>query len=257
VTLLQVRVEGGVALLTLDDPDRRNVLGAELADSLIATVAELESRDDVAVLVLTGAGRAFCAGADLADLLAAADGDVGGVQKVYDAFGAVAEFPRPTIAAVNGPAVGAGLNLALACDVRVAGRSARFDSRFLTIGIHPGGGHAWMLERLAGPQTAAAMLLFGEVVGADDAARRGLVWEVVDDADLVPASLRLAARAAEASPVLLRDMKATLRSAPGLSTRAPALAMETERQLESLRRPEAAELIGRLRAAISSPRPAR
>lgn len=250
-SLVGVTVAAGVAVVTLDDPDRRNVLGAALATELVAAIEGVEGRPDVRAVVITGRGRAFCAGADLSDLLAAGDGDDAGVRLVYDAFGRVAECALPTIAAVNGPAVGAGLNLALACDVRVAAASARFDCRFLAIGIHPGGGHAWMLERLVGPQTAAAMLLLGEVVGAADAVRRGLAWAMVPDEDLLTESLRLAARAGTAQRELLRDMKETLRATPHLPTREEALAVETRRQLDSLRRPEAAGLIAGLRSAIS------
>ena len=97
------------------------------------------------------------------------------------ASSASARSPLPTIAAVNGAAVGAGMNLALACDVRLAGRSARFDTRFLQLGLHPGGGHTWMLQRIAGPQAAAAVVLFGEVLDGEEAERCGLVWRCVDD----------------------------------------------------------------------------
>ena len=126
--------------------------------------------------MLTGEPPAFCSGADVAALgsLVASSRTTASAARsrsIYEGFLRVLRSPLPTVAAVNGPAVGAGLNLALACDVRLAGESARFDTRFLRIGLHPGGGHAWMLDRAVGPQAAAAMVLFG--AAARRAARRG------------------------------------------------------------------------------------
>ena len=109
-------------------------------------------------MIVTGAGKAFCAGADLTALGAATED---GLRVIYDGFLAVANCTLPTIAAVNGAAVGAGLNLALAADVRIAGPAALFDPRFQKLGIHPGGGATWMLQRAVGPQVARASLLFG------------------------------------------------------------------------------------------------
>ncbi len=122
--------------------------------------------DGVGAIVVTGEDPAFCAGGDLGELAAA---DPATLHTVYAGFLAVAECPLPTIAAVNGAAVGAGLNLALACDLRLAGPRARFDARFLSLGLHPGGGYTWMAQRVLGPQGAAALTLFGEVVDAAEA----------------------------------------------------------------------------------------
>src|SRR5690606_10735426 len=138
----------------------------------------LESDGTTRAVVLTGSGSAFCAGADLTQLGEAREE---GLLRIYEGFLRVARSPLPTVAAVNGPAVGAGMNLALACDLRVAGTSARFDTRFVDLGIHPGGGHTWMLRRLVGPQTAAAMLLFGERLDGPAAEAAGLVWRCVPD----------------------------------------------------------------------------
>ena len=140
--LVLVERHGGTAVLTLNAPRRRNVLSAELVDAVgraaDGIVADPESR----CIVVTGAGPAFCAGAELSTLEAAADGDFARVRVVYDGFLRILHSPLVTIAAVNGPAVGAGLNLALACDVRLAGEDALFDSRFAKLRIHPGGGNA-------------------------------------------------------------------------------------------------------------------
>src|SRR5690606_25054318 len=143
-----------------------------LVDEIVAAFDAIEGDDGVGAVVVTGAPPAFCAGAALGDL----DGTQReGLRRIYEGFLRVARSPLPTIAAVNGAAVGAGMNLALACDVRVAGARARFDTRFLQLGIHPGGGHTWMLQRAVGLQAAAAMVLFGEVLDGAEAERIGLV----------------------------------------------------------------------------------
>jgi enoyl-CoA hydratase len=203
---------------------------------LTAAFDEVESRTDVTAVVLTGAGPAFCAGADLADLLAGADGDPGPVRRVYGGFDRVRRSPLVTVAAVNGPAVGAGLNLALVCDLRIAAASAWFDCRFLGIGLHPGGGHLHMLQRLVGPQTAAAMVLAGRRVDAAAAQSAGLVLDVVADDRLLAAAADLAGRIAGAPRELVLTTKRSLYDEPGM-TAGQAMALEEERQLWSLHLP--------------------
>jgi enoyl-CoA hydratase len=139
-----------------------------------------------------------------------------------------------TIAAVNGPAVGAGLNLALVCDVRVVAQSARFDCRFLQLALHPGGGHTWMLQRLLGPQGAAAMLLAGEALDGEAAVRRGLAWSCVDDSQLLDEARRLAAASADAPPAVVEMIKGSLRSVANVSTHAEAVEREIGPQLRSI-----------------------
>ena len=144
--------------------------------------------------MVTGTPPAFCAGANLGNL---ADGRRGAASAaIYEGFLRIARSPLPTLAAVNGAAVGAGMNLALGCDVRLAARRAKFDTRFLQIGIHPGGGHTWMLRRIAGPQAAMAAVVFGEVLDGAEAERVGLVYRCVDDDALLDAAHAMAARAA-------------------------------------------------------------
>jgi len=233
---LHVERRDGVALLTLDDPERRNALTAELVDAIVRAVADSEADDTVGALVVTGVPPAFCSGADTSSLVAlGSDGGsgAGDVRGIYEGFLSVRDCSLPTIAAVNGPAVGAGFNLALCCDVRIAGESARFDSRFLRIGLHPGGGHAWMLERAVGPQAAAAMMLCSERVEGPRAAEIGLAWRCVPDTELVDEAVALASRAAEAPREVVKAAKATLREAPWQPDFDAAVATELERQRRS------------------------
>ena len=200
-----------VALITVNDPDRRNAVTGEMSALLRAAVARAEADPDVHAVVVTGAGKAFCAGADLSALSAAGAGAAeAGLQRLYDGFMAVGNCTLPTIAAVNGAAVGAGLNLALAADVRIAGPHALFDARFQKLGIHPGGGATWMLQRAIGPQAARAALLFGMRFDAESAVRHGLALSVADDA--VAAALELAAGPASAPREVVLATKATMRA---------------------------------------------
>jgi enoyl-CoA hydratase len=240
MTLVQVAAAGGVARVTLDDPARRNILSGDLVGELTAAFDDLECREDVTVVVLTGAGPAFCAGADLADLLAAADGDPTGLHRVYDGFDRVRRSPLVTIAAVNGPAVGAGLNLALVCDLRVAGASAWFESRFAALGLHPGGGHLHMLTQLVGPQTAAAMTLCRRRLDASAAQAAGLVLTATPDEELLATADALAHAAAVAPRDLVLLTKQSLREAEVLAVD-EAVALEARRQMWSLRLPATAE----------------
>ena len=173
-----VHVEDRVATLTVNDPERSNAVTAEISAALRAAVDAAEAGPGVHALIVTGAGKAFCAGADLSALGEATED---GLMAIYDGFLAVANCALPTIAAVNGAAVGAGLNLALAADVRIAGPAALFDPRFQKLGIHPGGGATWMLHRAVGPQVARASLLFGMRFDAEAAVRHGLALEMADD----------------------------------------------------------------------------
>ncbi|MDB4946909.1 MAG: Enoyl-CoA hydratase [Labilithrix sp.] len=234
--VLQER-HGGAALLTLNQGARRNVLSAALVDALGAAYDALEADDSVHAVVLTGAGPAFCAGAELSVLRAAADGKFDDVRKVYEGFLRVLRSPLPTIAAVNGPAVGAGFNLTLACDVRLASRAAVFDTRFQKLRLHPGGGHAWLLARAVGPQHAMLATAFGQVWDAERAREVGLVASVHDPAELVPAALAIAQRMDGQESVFTRRLVDTMRRALGTPTHVEALAQETEAQLWSTTRP--------------------
>ena len=245
---VQVIVDERVARVTLDDPARRNILSGALVEELTAAFDGLERRDDITAVVLTGAGPAFCAGADLADLLAAADGDPSGVRRVYGGFDRVRRSPLVTIAAVNGPAVGAGLNLALVCDIRVAGASAWFDCRFPAIGLHPGGANLLMPQRLVGPQSTAPMALCRRRLDAAEAQAAGLVLAATSDDDLLATADGLARAAAAAPRELVLLTKRSLREERPLDLE-EAMALEEERQMWSLRLPST---VAGLRAAARS-----
>jgi enoyl-CoA hydratase len=210
---------------------------------------ELEASDDVGAVVVTGAPPAFCAGADLSHLGDAAEE---GLRAVYEGFLRVGRSPLPTIAAVNGAAVGAGMNLALVCDLRLAATRAKFDTRFLQLGIHPGGGHTWMFRRIAGPEATMATVLFGEVLDGPEAERAGLVWRCVDDDELLPMARQLAGRAATAPPELARRVKATIHDMATVDDHDQAVGRELVDQAWSVGQPEFAELLAKLKSRITS-----
>jgi enoyl-CoA hydratase len=249
--VLQER-RGGVAVLTVSDPIRRNALSFELSDRLARAVTACDQDESVHAMVITGAPPAFCAGGDLGALAAAAQsGSEADLHRIYAGFLAVAHAALPTIAAVNGAAVGAGLNLALACDVRLVGPGAVFDARFLQLGIHPGGGMTWLARRAVGYQTAAAMALFGVALDAQEAVRTGLAYRLIEiDGDprspaaheaVVAAAVDLARHAAAAPRDLVIATKTALRATAAMPEHADAVRYETGPQLASLQsaaRPE-------------------
>lgn len=245
-------IHGSTALLTLDDPDRRNILTSQMVRSIGEDVTRAESDPAVSTLVVTGSGSAFCAGAELSTLEKSADGDFDDVREVYEGFLRVLHSPLATVAAVNGPAVGAGLNLALACDVRIASTAARFDTRFTQLRIHPGGGHTWLLERAVGHQQATLAVLFQERWDAQRALEVGLVAQVVEPGDLLDTALGLGARLDDVEPVLTRRLVSTLRQSQQTPDHATMLAIETEAQAWSVTRPAFTANVRALREAISS-----
>ncbi len=249
MSLVTVSVTDSVATLTLNDPTRRNAVTLEMCDEVAEALDELEADENVKALIVTGAAPAFCAGADLTHL---GESQEEGLLAIYEGFLRVGRSPLPTIAAVNGAAVGAGMNLALICDVRLAGRSARFDDRFLQIGIHPGGGHTWMFNRIAGPQATAAAVLFGEVLDGAEAERVGLAHRCVDDDALLPEAQAMAARLANVPRDLIIRTKQTLRDIVSLGTQDAAVSYELGPQSWSARQPAFAAQLAALKARIST-----
>lgn len=241
-------VRDGVATLTLNNPDERNTLTAAMVTEITAAMDDIEADQGIGALVVTGAPPAFCAGANLGNL-ATADGSSLG--NVYEGFLRVARSPLPTLAAVNGAAVGAGMNLALGCDVRLAARRAKFDTRFLQLGLHPGGGHTWMFRRITGPQTTMAAVLFGEVLDGAEAERVGLVYRCVDNDALLDAAHEMAARAASAPRELALVTKATIRDMADVTDHPAAVTRELEPQVWSTRQPWFAERLAAIQARIA------
>jgi enoyl-CoA hydratase len=251
MSLIQVDITDRVATITLDNPAERNTLTAPMVAEIVAAVDALETDPGVGALVVTGAPPAFCAGANLGNLMESTPESLG---TIYEGFLRIARSPLPTLAAVNGAAVGAGMNLALGCDVRLAARRARFDTRFLQIGIHPGGGHTWMLRRIAGPQVAMAAVVFGDVLDGTEAERVGLVHRCVDDDQLLAAAHEMAARAADAPRELVLVTKRTIQDMAAVADHDDAVARELEPQLWSTRQPWFRERVAALQAKISKGR---
>lgn len=248
MALVLTDISDGVGTLTLNNPDERNTLTAPMVEEIIAAMEAFEADETVGAVVVTGTPPAFCAGANLGNL-AEADGDSLG--RIYEGFLRIARSPLPTVAAVNGAAVGAGMNLALGCDVRLAARRAKFDTRFLQLGIHPGGGHTWMFRRIAGPQSTMAAVVFGEVLDGAEAERVGLVYRCVDDDALLAAAHEMAARAASAPRELAIVTKQTIQAMADVDDHPAAVARELEPQLWSTRQPWFAERLAALQSRIS------
>ncbi|NMK48677.1 crotonase/enoyl-CoA hydratase family protein [Achromobacter sp. Bel] len=209
----------GVVTLTLDDPATRNALtGSGIVDQLLAAFARIERDPSVRVLILTAAGKVFSSGGNINDMQRQIGPEVGsaalrqeyrhGIQRLPLALHAL---EVPTIAAVNGPAVGAGCDLACMCDVRIAAEGATFAESFVKLGIVPGDGGAWFLPRLIGSARAAEMSFTGDAIDAGTAQEWGLVSRVVPAVELLPAAQALAARMAANSPDAVRLTKRLLR----------------------------------------------
>jgi len=197
---LRVRSENGVTWIQLNRPEQRNALDIPTITACTALLHELDADDSVRTVVLTGTGRSFCAGADLAEWAAAeARGDLetyGWTQAAHKLMVALYNLSKPTIAAINGTAVGAGMDLSLCCDFRLAARSARFKAGYTSMGYCPDAGASWHLPRLIGLEQAKLFIFLDELWGAEQALAAGMVGQVVDDEQLLWRTTELAARLA-------------------------------------------------------------
>jgi enoyl-CoA hydratase len=243
-----VDVVDRVATVTLNEPDKRNAISLAMVDGIAEAFDALEADDGVGAIVITGAPPAFCAGADLSHLGSSQEM---GLRRVYEGFLRVSRCPLPTLAAVNGAAVGAGLNMALSCDARLAAESAKFDTRFLQLGLHPGGGYTWMLRRIAGVQATMATAVFGEVLDGRDAERVGMVWRCVADDQLLHTAQAMAAKAAAAPRELAQRVKRTIADMATVDDHEAAVERELTDQLWSLTQPDFAERLATIQARIS------
>ena len=228
--------DGGVALIQLDAPERKNALVGGMARDLVRAVAEADRDPQVGAIVITGGTDAFCAGAHRGLLAAAASDDphaIDDLEAVYRVFATVRETDVPTIAAIAGPAVGAGLNLALACGLRLVGESAYLRSMFLANDIHPAGGHLRMLRDLGGRALAVRMAVLDEPLDAAAAVAAGLALGPYPDPELEPEAVRLARRVAT-KPALARWINRSVREVANLDD-AGAARHEADAQHLSLR----------------------
>lgn len=243
-----VDVVDRVATVTLNQPERRNAISLDVVAGVNDAFDRLEADDGVGAVVVTGAPPAFCAGADLSQLGSSREE---GLRAIYEGFLRVSRCPLPTLAAVNGAAVGAGLNMALSCDVRLAAEGARFDTRFLQLGLHPGGGYTWMLRRIAGVQATMAAGVFGDVLDGREAERVGMVWRCVPDDELLDAAHAMAAKAASAPRELAIRVKRTIADMATVEAHEDAVERELVDQLWSLDQPDFAERLKATQARIS------
>ncbi len=225
-------VKDAVATLTLNRPERLNALGDTLRDDLHAAVLRATTDPQVRVIVLTGAGRGFCSGGDVKAMNEAKEART--ERPVLDKVAplrdrvllAMRDAPQPIIAAVNGAAAGAGMNLALACDIRLAATTARFGETFVKRGLHPDWGGTYFLPRVVGLAKACEMIFTGEMIDAAEAARLGIVSAVYPPEELLPATHTLAAKIAAGPPLAIRLAKRALYHSQDVDLRA-ALEFET------------------------------
>jgi 2-(1,2-epoxy-1,2-dihydrophenyl)acetyl-CoA isomerase len=208
-------IENGVAWLTLNRPERLNALSGEMTQGLTDALNRLAIDREVGCVVITGAGRGWCSGGDVKSMESrgrdqSVEDRVEGLRRSHQLPLLMRNCPKPIIAAINGPVAGAGLGLALACDLRIAGRSARFGTAFVRIGYSGDYGGTWSLTRLVGTAKAREMYLLGDVIGAEEALSLGMVNRLVDDDKLKDETMTLARRLADGPRVALGYIKKNL-----------------------------------------------
>lgn len=245
---VRLETQGRRRTLVLDDPDRRNSIDADMRRDLLDAVATVAADPEARVLVVTGEGTSFCAGADLPAIFGDQERSVAQIRRdlhdVYESFLRLRALAIPTIAAVQGPAVGAGLNLALSCDLRVAGPRSRFAATFTQIGLHPGGGCTYFLVQALGAQRALALLLDGGMVQGPDAVAAGLA--VAYEEHPLEAAHTMADRYAELEPDLARDVKLAVQTA-ARGDFAATLELESWAQASSAKGPRIQEFVAKFR----------
>lgn len=257
---LLYNVGDGIATLTLNRPQRLNALGESLREDLYDAIQTAGGDEAVRVIVITGAGRGFCSGGDVKAMnernaKSASSGGASDAARAASAMEdriaplrdrvvlALRDVPKPVIAAVNGPAAGAGMNLALACDIRIAARSAVFGETFAKRGLHVDWGGTYFLPRMIGMQRACEMIFTGETIDAPTAKEYGIVSSVVEDGELMNTVYELAAKIAAGPPIAIRlakramykSMDGDLRSALEFETYAQNICSQTEDSREGIR----------------------
>ena len=208
------RPSAGVVVLTLDNPEQRNAMSPEMTASWASAVEELAADRELRCVVVTGEGRAFCSGGNTSWIASEPDATVDELRTrmiaFYRAWLSIRKLEVPTIAAVNGAAIGAGLCVALACDIRYAAAGAKLGAPFVRLGMHPGMASTYLLPNVVGDAAARDLLLTGRLVDADEALRLGLVSRVIDDATLLEEVLAVAEQVAGNAPVPTRYTKVAL-----------------------------------------------
>jgi len=238
-----VETHAGYRQISLNRPDRLNALNTEMHGALMTALADAEADPACRAILLTGAGRAFCAGQDLADVAVKDDGppDLKAVLERYNGLvRKLRGLAMPVVCAVNGVAAGAGANLALACDIVLAGRSASFIQAFSRIGLIPDCGGTWFLPRLVGAARARALAILAEPLPAERAAEWGLIWRAVDDARLMEEAHKLAAQLARQATIGIALTKRALDAAEA-NTLDAQLDLERDLQDEAGHTPDYAE----------------
>ncbi len=239
--LVRSKDDGRVRILTLDRPDARNALSAQLRTDLVEALKAAESDPSVGAIVLTGAGSAFAAGADLKELLARNTEEQRHFLQPPHIYSTVEGLAKPVIAAVNGHALGAGLELATACDLRVVAAEAKLGQPEVSLGLIPGGGGTQRLARLVGPGNATRLVLTGEPVTGEEAGRLGLADLVVPKADVLVTAVALAQAMARHDAAAVAAGKRALRAADG--PYAEGLELEVEEFVKLHARPESRKRI--------------
>ncbi|HEX2253351.1 MAG TPA: enoyl-CoA hydratase-related protein [Thermoanaerobaculia bacterium] len=216
-TILEER-DGRVAILTINRPDKLNALNQQVRDEMLELLAALEADDSVGVVVITGAGeKSFIAGADIGEFAGRSPFDQREAMRSPRIFDVMASYSKPVIAMINGFCLGGGCELAMSCDLRVASEKARFGQPEINLGLIPGGGGTQRLPRLVGTGQAMRLILSGDMIGAEEALRLGLVELVVPAEELRAKTLELAGKIAAKSPLTLRVAKEAVRASESLS----------------------------------------
>ena len=242
-------VKDSIATLTLNRPDRLNALGGSLRDDLHDAITRSAADPEVRVLIVTGSGKGFCAGGDVKAMNEAKEGrrERPFMEKIAPGRDrtllAMREAPQPIIAAVNGAAAGAGMNLALACDIRLASSAAKFSQAFVKRGLHPDWGGTYFLPRIVGMAKACELIFTGALIDAAEALRLGIVSQVLAPEELLPAAQALARAIAAGPPIairlakrgLYRNAESDLRTALEYETFAQNACFETEDATEGIR----------------------
>jgi enoyl-CoA hydratase/carnithine racemase len=235
----------GVTTITLDRPEKLNAFAGTMREELLAALRAAAGDEACRVVVITGAGRGFCAGGDV-ELMASLqkEGDVERFRKLLDAgrdvVVQIATMPKPVIASLNGVAAGAGCNLALACDYRIASEQAKLGETFVRIGLHPDWGGTWFLPRLVGPSRAFELLTSGRMLPAAEALAIGMVDRVVPAAELARETEALARAIASGPPAAIAAIKRAL-AASRTNDLAAQIDLESEHQLRAFQSRDAAE----------------